>query len=109
MAALSGKKYLILGVANEKSIAWAIAQALHEQGAELAFTYVNEAIEKRVRPLAAELKCDRIYPCDVQSDQGIDQLYKTMSAEWQQLDGLVHAVAFANKEDLAGRFRNTTR
>ena len=109
MSSLAGKKYLIIGLANEKSIAWGIAKALHREGAELAFTYLNEALEKRVRPLAEELGSKHVYKCDVQSDQEIDQLFKDLGAAWSGLDGLVHAVAYAEKEDLQNRFHTITR
>ncbi len=106
---LKGKKFLVLGVANEKSIAWSITQALHQAGAELAMTYVNEAIEKRLRPLAAEVDCKLIYPCDVQSDESLDKLFIDLKATWGTLDGVIHSVAFANREDLSNRFSATSR
>lgn len=109
MGSLSGKKYLIIGVANERSIAWGIAQALHREGAELAFTYLNEALEKRVRPLAEELGCKNVFKCDVQSDAEISQLFEDISKLWSGLDGLVHAVAYAEKADLHNRFHTITR
>ena len=106
---LSGKKYLVLGVANERSIAWGISQALAREGAELALTYVNEAIERRVKPLAAELKCETVLPCDVSSDESLDKLFSDLKSRWGTLDGIVHSVAYAEKEDLANRFSMTTR
>lgn len=109
MKLFAGKKALIFGVANEKSIAWGIAQKLHEHGAELAFTYVNSAIEKRVRPLAESLGCSNVYPCDVQSDEEIANLYSELGSKWGTLDALVHSVAFANGDDLKGRFHETSR
>ncbi len=109
MGSLAGKKYLIVGLANEKSIAWGIAKALHREGAELAFTYLNEALEKRVRPLADELGSKHVYKCDVQSDAEISQLFKDLGASWTGLDGLVHAVAYAEKADLSNRFHTITR
>lgn len=109
MTSLSGKKYLIIGLANERSIAWGIAQALHREGAELAFTFLNEALEKRVRPLAEQLGCKNVYKCDVQSDQEISSLFEELGKEWSGLDGLVHAVAYAEKEDLQNRFHTITR
>lgn len=109
MTTLQGKKYLIIGVANERSIAWGIAQALHREGAELAFTYLNEALERRVRPLADELGCKNVFKCDVQSDIEIKQLFEDLSKVWTGLDGLVHAVAYAEKDDLQNRFHNITR
>lgn len=114
MSMFSGKKFLILGVANERSIAWGIAQALHKQGAELAFTYVNEAIEKRVRPLAEGLVSSgmgncAVLPCDVQSDEAIDNLFVELKSRWGQLDGVIHSVAFAEREDLQRSFCETSR
>ncbi|MBI5492049.1 MAG: enoyl-ACP reductase [Deltaproteobacteria bacterium] len=109
MALLSGKKGVIFGVANEKSIAWAIAQALHREGMELAFTYVGEALESRVRPLAESLGSRIILPCDVTVDAQIDSVFDTLKKEWGGLDSLVHSLAFAKKEELKGEFLNTTR
>jgi enoyl-[acyl-carrier protein] reductase I len=104
-----GKKILVLGVANKKSIAWAVAEALHKQGAELAFTYVNEAIEKRVRPLAESLQGSLILPCDVQSDEEIENLFTELGERWGTLDGVVHSVAYAEREDLQNPFSETSR
>ena len=110
MTMFSGKKILILGVANDKSIAWSIAQALHNQGAELAFTYVNEAIEKRVRPLAESLgSSENVLPCDVQSDAHLDELFAELKKRWGKLDGIVHSVAFAERSDLQSPFAKTSR
>ncbi|MBX7138436.1 MAG: enoyl-ACP reductase [Oligoflexia bacterium] len=106
---LKGKKYLILGVANERSIAWGITQALHQAGAQIALTYMNEAIEKRVRPLAAEIGCDTVLRCDVQSDQELDQLFADLKSRWGALDGVVHSIAFADREDLQRPFSQTSR
>lgn len=105
----SKKRALIIGVANERSIAWGIAQSLHKQGFELAFSYVNEKMESRVRPLAESLGSTFVYPCDVSSDQEIEKLFSELSKKWDSIDALVHAVAFANKEDLEGRFMDTSR
>lgn len=104
-----GKKVLVLGVANKKSIAWGIAEALHKEGATLAFTYMNDAIEKRVRPLAEELKGSLVLPCDVQSDEDIDNLFSELESRWGTLDGVVHSVAYAEREDLQNPFSKTTR
>ncbi len=110
MESFAGKKILMLGVANERSIAWGIAQALHREGAELAFTYVNEAIERRVRPLAESLGASNmVFPCDVQSDQQITDLFAKLGGVWGTLDGVVHSLAFAEREDLQGHFRDTSR
>lgn len=104
-----GKKILILGVANQKSIAWGIAEELHKQGASLAFTYMNEAIEKRVRPLADSLPNSLVLPCDVQSDEEINNLFAELEGRWGSLDGIVHSVAFADREDLQKPFSETSR
>lgn len=109
MAMLSGKKILILGVANEQSIAWGIAQALHREGATLGFTFVNEALEKRVRPLAESIGSEHVFRCDVQSDAEIEALFKELGSRWGHLNGLVHSIAFADKKDLQNRFSATTR
>jgi enoyl-[acyl-carrier protein] reductase I len=90
---LEGKRGLIMGVANERSIAWGIAQEARAQGAELAFTYVGEALQKRVRPLAESLGSDIVLPCDVQSDEDIRTLFSSLSQSWDKLDFIVHAVA----------------
>lgn len=105
---LQGKKVLILGVANDKSIAWAIARLFREQGAELVLTYAGEAIEKRVRPLAESVQAD-IYPCNVSSDRDMENLMSFLSNKWGGLDILVHSVAFADKEELKGSILSTTR
>lgn len=103
------KRAVILGVANERSLGWGIAQALHKDGYELAFNYVNEKMESRVRPLAESLNSTFIYPCDVSSDQEIEKFFSELSKKWNSIDALIHSVAFANKEDLEGRFMNTSR
>ncbi len=108
MGLLHGKKALILGVANEKSIAWAIARLFHEQGAELILTYAGEAIEKRVRPLAESLKAE-VLPCNVTSDDEINSLMQQVGTQWGSLDILIHSVAFADKEELKGTILSTTR
>ncbi|MDH3975726.1 MAG: enoyl-ACP reductase [Deltaproteobacteria bacterium] len=109
MGLMKGKRGLIVGVANEKSIAWAIAQALHREGAELAFTYLNGSLEKRVRPLAESIGSSVILPCDVGRDEDIDALFDSLKKEWGSLDFLVHSVAFANKDELRGAFYDTSR
>ncbi len=109
MGMFEGKKILILGVANKKSIAWAVAQALKNEGATLAMTYMNEAIEKRLRPLAEELGVTDVLPCDVQSDEEIDNLFTELESRWGTMDGLVHSVAFADKDDLAKPFSEASR
>jgi enoyl-[acyl-carrier protein] reductase I len=109
MGLLTGKKALIVGVANEKSIAWAIAEAFRREGAELAFTYAGEALAKRVLPLAESVGSPLILPCDVRSDSDIEAVFAEVGRVWGGLDILVHSVAFANREDLKGSFLNTTR
>jgi enoyl-[acyl-carrier protein] reductase I len=106
---LKGKKALILGVANERSIAWAIAQNYKAQGAELAFTYPNEALKKRVVPLGEEIGAKVVLPCDVASDEQIQTMFQELKKTWPTFDILVHAVAFANKEELSGNFLATSR
>lgn len=98
-----------MGVANERSLAWSIAQSLHKRGFELIFTYVNEKMESRVRPLAESLGAKLILPCDVSSEKEIQNVISVISREYRTLDAVVHAVAFANKEDLEGRFVDTSR
>ena len=109
MGMMEGKRAAVFGVANDHSIAWAIAQRFHVEGAELAFTYPNEAIEKRVRPLAESLGSDLVLRCDVTDDAQIDAVAKTLGQKWGAAEMLVHGVAFANKEDLEGSFVATSR
>ena len=109
MGLMDGKRGLVVGVANERSIAWGIAQALHRDGAELAFTYLNESLEKRVRPLAKSIGSNVVLPCDVGSDDDIKAIFQSLKEEWGSLDFLVHSVAFANKDELKGAFYNTSR
>lgn len=106
---MQGKRGLIMGLANDKSIAWGIAQAVAEQGAELAFSYQGEQLKKRVEPLAATLGTPKLYECDVGSDDSIDALFGALKAEWGQLDFLVHAIGFADKNELRGRYVDTSR
>lgn len=105
----NGKKILVLGVANEKSIAWSITKQLSDKGAEICLTFLNEALEKRVRPLAESIGCETVLPCDVQNDAELDSLFAELKTRWGKIDGVVHAVAFANKADLANPFSETTR
>jgi enoyl-[acyl-carrier protein] reductase I len=109
MGLMDGKRGIIFGVANEMSIAWGIAQQLHAAGATLAFTYLNESLEKRVRPLATSLGSTLILPCDVASDEQIEQTFATVQKEWGTLDFMVHSLAFANREDLKQPFTQTSR
>jgi enoyl-[acyl-carrier protein] reductase I len=106
---LAGKKFLVLGVANQKSIAWAISEKLAANGAQLAFTYVNEAIEKRVRPLAETIPGSLVLPCDVGSDEEIDRLFEELGERFGKIDGVLHSVAYAEREDLARPFSQTSR
>src|SRR4051812_21808836 len=109
MGLLDGKKGVIFGVANERSIAWAISQALHDAGAELAFTYAGEMLEKRVRPLAEGIGAKIVLPCDVTKDEDIQSVFAALKSEWGGLDILILAIAFANKEDLARPYVHTSR
>ncbi len=109
MGLLEGKKAVIFGVANEKSIAWAIAETFKREGAELALTFANETLEKRVRPLAESIGVKLVLPCDVTRDDDIKAVFADLGNQWGGLDILVHSVAFANKEELRGSFLNTTR
>lgn len=109
MGLMEGKRGLILGVANDLSIAWGVAQQLHAEGAELAFTYMSGPLEKRVRPLAESLDAKLILPCDVTSDEDIETLFAEIEKAWGKIDFVVHAVAFANREDLKHGFSQTSR
>ena len=106
---MKGKRGLIMGVANDHSIAWGIAKALHAQGADLAFTYQGEALGKRVKPLAQSLGVDTVLPCDVEDLDSVDSVFAALKAKWGQLDFLVHAIAFSDKNELKGRYADTTR
>ncbi|MGX9430180.1 MULTISPECIES: enoyl-ACP reductase FabI [Bradyrhizobium] len=106
---MKGKRGLIMGVANDHSIAWGIARTLHAQGAELAFTYQGEALGKRVKPLAQSLGVDTVLPCDVEDLASVDAVFAALREQWGQLDFLVHAVAFSDKNELKGRYADTTR
>jgi len=106
---LDGRKGLIFGIANDHSIAWGIAQALHREGATLGFSSVESLIEKRVKPLATQLGVDFVEPCDVQDDAQIDAVMDAWRNRYGQIDFLVHALAFARKEELSGEFINTSR
>ncbi|MBM4260199.1 MAG: enoyl-ACP reductase [Deltaproteobacteria bacterium] len=109
MGLLSGEKAAIFGVANDRSIAWAIAEAFHAEGAELAFTFAGEVLEKRVRPLAEGIGSKIILPCDVTKDGDVDAVFAALKQQWGGLDILVHAIAFANKEDLSNPYVQTSR
>lgn len=106
---MAGKRGIIFGVANERSLAWHCAKYLYEQGADLAFTYQGEALEKRIMPLAEKVESEFVEMCDLGDDAQIDKVFDKLSKKWDSLDFLIHAVAFANKEDLEGHYVNTTR
>jgi enoyl-[acyl-carrier protein] reductase I len=105
---MAGKKGLVMGVANERSIAWGIAKACHDAGAKVAFTFQGEALEKRVRPLATSIGSDIILPCDVTNPASIDATFAEIEKKWGGLDFVVHAIAFSNKDELRGRYLDTT-
>lgn len=105
---LKGKKGLIMGVANDHSIAWGLAKAASEAGAELAFTYQGDSFKKRVEPLASGIGSDFLIPCDVQSEDDLDNVFSEIGKRWGKFDFLVHAVAFSRKEELKGRYVDTT-
>lgn len=105
---MAGKRGLIMGVANDHSIAWGIAKALADQGAELAFTYQGDALARRVKPLAESVGSDMIIPCDVLDSASMDVAFQTLKERWGRLDFVVHAIAFADKNELKGRYVDTT-
>ncbi len=106
---MQGKRGIIMGVANNRSLAWAIARAVAAQGGEIAFTYQGEALEKRVRPLVASIGSDFLIPCDVGDDAAIDEAFAALRQRWERIDFLVHAIGFADKNFLRGRFLDTPR
>ena len=106
---MAGKRGLIMGVANDHSIAWGIARTLAAHGATLAFTYQGEALGKRVKPLAASVGADLVLPCDVEDIASVEAVFATLGQTWGTLDFLVHAVAFSDKTQLTGRYADTTR
>ncbi len=108
-ALMAGKRGLIMGLANDKSIAWGIAQACADAGAELAFSYQGEALLKRVGPLAEQLGSNIVLPCDVNDEASIDALFAELEAKWGKLDFIVHAIGFSDKNELRGRYVDTTR
>lgn len=105
---MKGKRGLVMGVANDHSIAWGMAKALHEQGAEMAFTYQGDAFGKRVKPLAESVGADIVVDCDVSKEGDLDSLFKTLETEWGKLDFIIHAVAYSNKDELQGRYVDTS-
>lgn len=108
-ALMQGKRGLIMGLANDKSIAWGIAKACADAGAELAFSYQGEALLKRVAPLAESLGSDIVLPCDVGDDASVDALFATLQEKWGKLDFIVHAIGFSDKGELRGRYLETSR
>ncbi|AHD00775.1 MULTISPECIES: enoyl-ACP reductase FabI [Leisingera] len=106
---MAGKRGLIMGLANDKSIAWGIAKACADAGAELAFSYQGDALKKRVDPLAAQLGSDIVLPCDVSDEASIDALFAGLEAKWGKLDFVVHAIGFSDKNELRGRYVDTSR
>lgn len=106
---MNGKRGLIMGVANERSIAWGIAKALADEGAELAFTYQGEGFGKRVQPLAESIGSKLVVPADVQDEASMDNVFATLEKTWGNIDFVVHAIAFSDKNELTGRFSDTSR
>ncbi len=105
---MHGKRGLIMGLANDRSLAWGIARALGQQGAELAFSYQGEALEKRVRPLAAEVGSELLIDCDVSSNEALDTAFAHLAKSWDGLDFIVHAIGYSDKNELRGQFVDTT-
>lgn len=106
---MKGKRGLIMGVANDRSIAWGIAKTLAEHGAELAFTFQGEALKKRVEPLSASLGSSIVIPCDVSAENGIEEAFLDLKKHWDSIDFVVHAIGFSDKEELKGKYINTSR
>lgn len=106
---MKGKRGLVMGVANDRSIAWGISKALAEAGADLAFTYQGEALERRVRPLAESVGAELVLPCDVTNEASIESTFKEIEAKWGKIDFLVHAIAFSDKSELDGLYLDTSR
>src|SRR6202521_4754585 len=106
---MTGKRGLIMGIANDHSIAWGVAKAVAAQGAELAFTYQGEALGKRVKSLAEQLGVDTVLPCDVEDIASVDAVFEALRAKWGHLDFLVHAIGFSDKNELKGRYADTSR
>jgi len=106
---MKGKRGLVMGVANDRSIAWGISKALADSGAELAFTYQGESLEKRVRPLAESVGSKIVLPCDVTDEASMDKVFETLAEQWGSLDFVVHAIAFSDKSELDGMYLDTSR
>src|ERR1700722_6542193 len=109
MALLEGKKGIIFGVANDHSLAWYCAQQMHKEGAELAFTFQGETLERRVRPLAESVGSKFVESCDLSDDSQIEQIFSKLQKQWGKLDFVIHAVAFADKKELEGHYVDTSR
>jgi enoyl-[acyl-carrier protein] reductase I len=109
MSLLAGKNALIFGLANDRSIAWGITKAFHEQGANIGISYAGEALEKRVKPLAEQIGCTFVEPCDVSSDEAIKAVAEKAAATFGGIDILIHSIGYANKEELTGAYYNTSR
>jgi enoyl-[acyl-carrier protein] reductase I len=105
---MAAKKGVVMGVANDRSIAWAIAKAVHAHGGELALTYQGEGLKKRVEPLAKSIGCETVLPCDVADPASLDAMFATLGEKWGRLDFAVHAIAYSDKEQLKGRYVETT-
>ncbi len=106
---MAGKRGLIMGVANNRSLAWGIAEQLHQQGAELAFTYQGDLLEKRVRPLAESVNSDLLIPCDVADEKNLEKTFADLKKKWGKIDFLVHAIAFSDKDELKGPYYETSK
>jgi enoyl-[acyl-carrier protein] reductase I len=106
---MAGKRGLVLGVANNRSIAWGITKACHDNGAKIALTYQGDALKKRVEPLAAEIGSKLVLPCDVTDEASVEAVFKALADNWGSIDFLVHAVAFSDKEELDGRYVDTSK
>ncbi|WP_118133363.1 enoyl-ACP reductase [Oceanicella sp. SM1341] len=106
---MKGKRGLVMGVANDHSIAWGVARTLHAHGAELAFTYQGESFGRRVQPLAESVNATHLLPADVQDSASLESVFERLAADWGQMDFLIHAIAYSDKTELTGRFLNTTR
>lgn len=105
---MKGKRGLVMGVANDKSIAWGMAKALHDQGAEMAFTFQGDAFGKRVKPLAESLGVKLLIDCDVTNEDNLDEVFSTLKEKWGKLDFIIHAIAYSNKDELQGRYVDTS-
>ena len=108
MGIMDGKRGLIMGVVNKQSMAWGIAQACHEQGAEMAFSYQGDALKKRVGPLAESIGCDTVLECDVTNEASMDNLFSELENKWGKIDFIVHAIGFSDKNELRGRYVDTS-